>query len=289
MPSSRIRQTLVDIGAIRESDVEVFRERTRDRLVPVLRDRSSGVIFIDEHYVGDDEYHAGDYRGEDRPTLEDRNDTQRRAAAFRPYYYDRAIADFGCGAGNFLRATRAEVRTSVGVELQDSYREQLTADGIDCVSGIDDVPEGIDAWFLFHVLEHLPDPLPALRAMRDRLNPATGVIVVEVPHARDLLISGLGNDDFIAFTLWSQHLVLHTRDSLTRLLSAAGFGDIQISGVQRYGLGNHLTWLSRGVPGGHKGPLSGLESGMLAEEYESALARLDATDTLVAVARVAGT
>ena len=76
-----------------------------------------------------------------------------------------------------------------------------------------------------------------------------GTLVVEVPHARDFLITQLQCESFTNFSLWSQHLVLHTRDSLQKLLSAAGFVDIHIIGVQRYGLANHLTWLSEGKPG----------------------------------------
>jgi hypothetical protein len=139
---------------------------------------------------------------------------------------------------------------------------------------------------MFHVLEHLSNPLSVLAQLRDILKPDNGTLVVEVPHANDFLISQLHCKPFIDFTLWSQHLVLHTRDSLYKLLSAAGFVDIRIAGVQRYGLANHLTWLSEGKPGGHKGPLSLLETADLSQAYQSALAAQDCTDTLVAIARV---
>ncbi len=125
--------------------------------------------------------------------------------------------------------------------------------------------------------------LAVLAELRITLEPQEGILVVEVPHANDLLISQQQCKLFIEFTLWSRHLVLHTRDSLQKLLGAAGFQDIQIKGVQRYGLANHLTWLSDGRPGGHKGRLSLLESQGLTQAYEAAL---DCTDTLVAMAKV---
>ena len=139
---------------------------------------------------------------------------------------------------------------------------------------------------MFHVLEHLPDPLPVLRAIRGKLAAESGMLVVEVPHARDFLLSELHNEAFTAFTLWSQHLVLHTRESLSLLLRAAGFVDVEVVGVQRYGLANHLTWLSEGKPGGHQGALARLETEALGDAYAAALAGIDATDTLVATARV---
>ena len=77
---------------------------------------------------------------------------------------------------------------------------------------------------------------------------------------------------------------MHTRVSLYRFLQCVGFEQINITGVQRYPLSNHLNWLVNGRPGGHKSPLSIIDSNILNEEYENSLARIDATDTLVALA-----
>jgi SAM-dependent methyltransferase len=283
MATSRIRETLVEIGAIDTESVAAFAPRARDRDVTVFRDESSGVIFIDDFYVGDDEYESGEYRGEDEPSFEDRMDSDRRIVAFRPVYEGRRVLDFGCGAGSFLRGAQPVAAAVYGSELQRSYRDRLTADGILCFADVADAPADLDACFMFHVLEHLPDPLPVLETIRGKLAP-DGVIVVEVPHARDFLMNELGSAEFTAFTLWSQHLVLHTRESLTALLQAAGYVDVQVTGIQRYGLANHLTWLSAGTPGGHRGPLARIETPELADAYEESLARIDATDTLVATA-----
>lgn len=284
MTTSRIRQTLRDIGAIRDEDVAPFRPRTRDREVPVYRDDRSGVIFIDDYYVGDDEYVTGEYRGPLIPSYEDYADTARRAADYQHLYYGRSVLDFGCGEGNFLRAVRPRASAVCGIELQQSYRERLVADGIACLERLDQAAPGIEVAFMFHVLEHLPDPIDTLVRIRELLAPGSGRIVVEVPHARDLLLSTLGNEDFTTFTLWSQHLVLHTRDSLTRLLTAAGYAGVMIEGVQRYGLANHLTWLAHGKPGGHRSELARIQTPALTSAYAAALSAIDATDTLVATA-----
>ena len=47
-------------------------------------------------------------------------------------------------------------------------------------------------------------------------------------------------------------MVLHTRETLRKTLEYVGLQDIQIEGVQRYPLSNHLNWLANGKPGGHK-------------------------------------
>lgn len=286
MTRSRIRQTLLDVGAISEERVSLYAERTRDRVVPVYRDDSTGVVFIDGFYVGEDEYETGAYRGADEAlNLEDRLDTERRVDAHLVSYQALTVVDFGCGRGNFLRSIRDSARHCVGVELQESYRDALVADGIPCVSSMGEVSGEVDTCFMFHVLEHLPDPASTLAEARALLEPRGGTLVVEVPHARDFLLTSMNSESFKAFTLWSQHLVLHTRQSLELLLRAAGFRDISVAGVQRYSIANHLTWLSHERPGGHASPLASFETAALRSEYEAALARIDATDTLVANAR----
>jgi 2-polyprenyl-3-methyl-5-hydroxy-6-metoxy-1,4-benzoquinol methylase len=136
----------------------------------------------------------------------------------------------------------------------------------------------------FHVLEHLPDPIEVLTEIKLKVK-SGGLVIIEVPHARDLLLT-LGNKEYKNFTLWSQHLILHTRDSLRKLLRYTGFTDVEIEGVQRYPLSNHLNWLANGKPGGHKSPLSIIDSDELSKAYCNSLSKLDQTDTLVAVARV---
>lgn len=286
MTRSEIRATLTQIHAINPERLELFSTATRDREVPVLIDPVTGVIFIDDFFVGDEEYQSGTYRGDQvRPDYEDFIDTQRRRQFSLPLVYAQSVLDFGCGAGNFLRAIQGDVLSLQGVELQESYREALNAIGIPCLADLRDVEVPVDVVTMFHVLEHLPDPLQSLREIHNVLPPNGGVVIIEVPHARDLLIGLAHCREFVDFTLWSQHLVLHTRDSLSRLLNAAGFTDVLVEGIQRYGFANHLTWLSKGLPGGHKSPLAALETPDLKASYQAALAAADCTDTLIAVAR----
>lgn len=283
MSGNGIQATLEAIGAVDPDHLEVLAPRTRDREVKVLRDGVSGVIFIDGHYVGEDEYVTGDYRGDDPVTLVDIVDRDRRVADFAAHYVGKRVVDFGCGRGLFLLGTRDSAKEVHGVELQESYRQFLADNGIACHAGMTEAPSQLDTVFMFHVLEHLPEPLEVLADVRERLVRG-GSIVIEVPHARDLMLDFMHIPAFQDFTLWSQHLVLHTRDSLRRLLEAAGFSRVSIRGVQRYGLANHLHWLSRQQPSGHSSPLTVLESNELRDAYAASLAANDMTDTLVAIA-----
>ncbi|MEP3049350.1 MAG: class I SAM-dependent methyltransferase [Roseibium sp.] len=291
---TNIFETLSALGVASKDHQEVFADRTRDRDgVTVFRDRRSGVIYIDGFYSGDDVYEEGTYRDTNLKVTGTRDyeivrDAARRSKAYQGFVSGKHIVDFGCGDGAFLQAVRGNTASCCGVELQKDYVAALNDDGIQCHSGLSAVSDGsLDTAVSFHVLEHLPDPLPILSDIRRVLKPG-GTVIIEVPHANDFLLSQVQNDAFKSFTLWSQHLVLHTRDSLKRLLQAAGFEGIVIEGVQRYPLSNHLTWLASKKPGGHKAPLSALDTPDLSCAYEAALNRIDATDTLVAIARKPG-
>lgn len=289
-----IFDTLSRIGVAAEDSRDVYAVGTRDREdVTVYRDGRSGVIYIDGFYGGDAVYEEGSYRDINLARTGARDyeisrDAERRMSACLPFVCGRDIVDFGCGDGAFLRAVKDRTASCCGVELQRDYVDALNGEGITCHTSLDGISErSLDTALSFHVLEHLPDPLGVLAELRRVLKPG-GTAVLEVPHANDFLLKDLDCEAFRKFTLWSQHLVLHTRDSLTRLLTAAGFERVVVEGVQRYPLSNHLTWLANGRPGGHKSALAALDTPELRGAYEAALNRIDATDTLVAIARNPG-
>jgi len=108
----------------------IFAAKTRDREVPVWHDPTTGVIFIDDFYVGDSEYESGEYRRVSfSESFEDLADTERRASAFKPLYAGRSVLDFGCGAGTFLHAAKPLASQVQGVELKESFRRNLIKTG----------------------------------------------------------------------------------------------------------------------------------------------------------------
>lgn len=289
-----IRPLLVELNIISEETIQLFSQGTRDNpSLAVFRDSNSGVIFIDDFYVGDSEYSQGSYKMDTRRLTKMHTgirdytaslDLNRRITDYSQFYVGKTIVDFGCGTGAFLRHVHKDTIHSYGVELQDSYRDLLASHDIHCYSSIESLENNsIDTIFLFHSFEHLPDPLEKLKLFRQKLKPS-GKLIIEVPHANDFLISYLKVPSFIDFTLWSQHLILHTRYSLQSFLNHSGFTDITISGVQRFPLSNHLKWLLDAQPGGHQSTLSLIDNQQLTNAYTMTLAGLDATDTLLAVA-----
>jgi hypothetical protein len=130
------------------------------------------------------------------------------------------------------------------------------------------------------VFEHLDDPIEMLTKISMKLKKG-GTLIIEVPHANDALLSLYESEAFKKFTLWSEHLLLHTRFSLERFILETPLKVVSIKGVQRYPLSNHLHWLSLERPGGHIN-WSFLNTPSLEDAYADALAAVDKTDSIVA-------
>jgi 2-polyprenyl-3-methyl-5-hydroxy-6-metoxy-1,4-benzoquinol methylase len=280
-------QELFDLGIVHFQNVVPYYPRVRDRDdIGVLRDDVSGVIFLDttkhmniSHY---DEMQGYSYwDGQTRAkTLElYAEDDERRAKQFLTILRGRDVIDVGCGTGGFMDRIRTHTRSIAGVEPQAYVRKELHELGYTMYRTSSDAPkESADVATLFHVLEHILEPLKTLGEVRSILRPG-GQIIVEVPHARDVLLK---LNDFKAFALWSEHLVLHTKESLRTYLVAAEFSDIKIEGYQRYPLANHVGWLVQGKPDGQT---RFKEFGPAADAYARMLLESDQTDTLIATAR----
>jgi 2-polyprenyl-3-methyl-5-hydroxy-6-metoxy-1,4-benzoquinol methylase len=288
--NKKIGAILVNIGAIKKENEEIFSTKTRDnKNLTVYRDRISKVIYIDDFYIGEKVYENGQYRSDLNPLLirdfEDVTDSERRFNSYKQFLVAKSIVDFGCGAGSFLEKSKSLAKSVTGIELQQNYIDNLNKKSIKCFKDIREIENEQDSIFLFHCLEHLQNPVDLLMEIHKKLKiNKQGKIIIEVPHAKDFLIDTLRVQPFIDFTLWSQHLVLHTRESLRLLLVYCGFKNIIIEGIQRYSISNHLSWLNYKKPGGHKESLSIFETQELINAYASALSKIDANDTLVAIA-----
>lgn len=215
-----------------------------------------------------------------------RVDDERRFAQLREDISGRRYLDVGCGAGGVLLQARLVATAASGVEPQGTWRRELAATGIPIHARLSEVRDvSQDVISLFHVLEHVADPLPFLRQVASKAAPG-GMLFIEVPSADDALLSFYKNAAFSRFTYWSPHLFLYNQDTLKRLLAKADIAaDITVAQFQRYPLSNHLMWLAQGKPGGHQ-KWAFLDTPALNEAYSERLASLGGCDTLIATVRV---
>lgn len=284
-------ESLISLGIVDPSTTEDYCGAVRDRAdISVKRCRKSGVIFLDRANESLNTYYSDKpddstfvcTTGEVIP-ISEMEDTARRSAQFSSAVRGKAWLDFGTGRGQILDAFCGVAKSCAGVELNKQHCRAIAARGHRVEPSIDSYePASLDIITLFHVLEHLDHPVEMLRALSSRLI-AGGRMIVEVPHARDALLGLYDCDPFRRFTLWSEHLVLHTRESLRATIEAAGLRCDAVIGYQRYPVSNHLYWLRHGKPGGHA-VWSFLDDPALTATYAATLQRIDATDTLIAYA-----
>lgn len=289
MTANKMQEILSQLGLEGEDAYEVFHPHTRDRGdISVLRGKSSGALILSrtDHvsvrtYADVDGFSYWESASRERALAESRFDDERRASQFKDAVNNAVWLDFGTGAGGILDLLGPRAAAVHAIELQPSARESLRKLGYSVQAAIEDLPAvQFDLVTLFHVFEHLLDPLGTLRALRSRMAPG-GCIIVEVPHALDFLISFLGLARFKDFTFWSEHLILHTRHTLEAFIRAAGFSRVVVEGCQRYPLSNHLHWLAAGEPGGHH-KWAFLNADRLHDEYSNVLIRNNMCDTLIA-------
>jgi 2-polyprenyl-3-methyl-5-hydroxy-6-metoxy-1,4-benzoquinol methylase len=134
------------------------------------------------------------------------------------------LLDVGCATGEFLLAARERGWEAVGVEVSPYAAAAARRRGLQVHSGtLADVPSPattFDVVTLLDVVEHLEDPLGALRAIHRLLRPG-GLVVVETPNWRSIyrvLLRGR----WAAFQP-RFHLMFFEERTLRRALETSGF------------------------------------------------------------------
>jgi 2-polyprenyl-3-methyl-5-hydroxy-6-metoxy-1,4-benzoquinol methylase len=290
-----IEALLSDLGIIDSTRLEEYSSRTRDRKdIRVFRCRRSGVIYLkDAEHVAENYYQqesSSQYfrnlnvQDGDSLTRQTLRDDKRRVKYLANFLSNKQWLDVGSGFGGILQLGKKYTNKITAVEPQEDAALFLRSRGFSVYSNLADVntENNFDIITLFHVFEHMISPLEDLKKLNSLLR-IDGKIVIEVPHASDILLKFFELGSFKDFTLWSEHLILHTRESLKTFLEASDFKNVIVEGVQRYPISNHLHWLAKQKAGGHEKWFF-LNDPELNTVYKNLLSRLDMTDTLLAVA-----
>ena len=111
---------------------------------------------------------------------------RRRLKKFLPYKGEGNLLDIGAGIGQFLHHAQPLFTQVSGTEVSESaVRIAKEKYGIDLYLGqVEDLDLPLDSFdniTLFHVLEHVPDPMKLLSRCRELLRPQ-GVLVIAVPN-----------------------------------------------------------------------------------------------------------
>lgn len=140
------------------------------------------------------------------------------------------LLDVGCGSGQFL-GLMAHLGWSVtGVEPSPKACQMAAARwGIKPINGwIEDVKDGsFDVVSMIGVIEHLHDPLDALRKVRQLLGPNGSLLLTthDIPGPGPRLFG----KKWVGWEV-PQHLYFFDRSTMTSMLKKAGFKSVNVTG-----------------------------------------------------------
>lgn len=167
-----------------------------------VRCRRCDVLYLDPRPVYDEDFIERMYgfagRMETRPRRPARHsrDLERLIEIERFVPGKGTLLDIGCNTGSLLLAARARGWRVAGVDISDARVELCRSRGLEDVTCEDitaaaRVERPFDVVSACHVLEHAPDPVAFLSAVRDRVRDA-GLVLIEMPNvmALDLRVKG---------------------------------------------------------------------------------------------------
>lgn len=135
-----------------------------------------------------------------------------------------SLLDVGCGDGGFLKLLDSRLFNAHGLEPVQEAVDAATKAGLQVTRGdiLKDThsPEKFDVVTLWHVFEHIKDPVTAICRIHTLLKPS-GVLIMSMPNVNSLAFR-LGGKYW--FHLDSpRHLWLYREDNIRRLLSSTHF------------------------------------------------------------------
>lgn len=196
-----------------------------------------------------------------------------------------SILDFGCGAGEMISALSEKFEVE-GLEPEEKARNECKNTGMRTYASINEILESqerFDLVTLFHVVEHFYSPDIELAGIYKLLKPG-GLVIIETPNSQDALLTTYKSPEFGNFTYWTHHPMLHSNKSLGIMVQRAQFKLLINSSIQRYGLENHLYWLTNSLPGGHI-EWEGMFSEKTNQSYQTDLVSQGTADTIWLVAQ----
>lgn len=266
-------------------------DRTRaEPFVSVLECQTCSHAFLEDFTHIDDTYFSRSQflksKGEIATDIANRarhfaTETADRVRRLSRIVANRRLLDVGCGSGEFLMSIRSLCSEVSGIERTAVFISHGQERDIAIHPAISEAPGKFDIITMFHVLEHFADPVGVLRDCLAKLAP-DGIVYVEVPNRNDALLTLFESKEYRARYFFHDHLQYFCRHSLDLAGAKAGAKARRISGHSRFGLANHLHWLVKAKPQGHV-RWSDIETESLRDAYAEALARVELSDSLVAV------
>jgi 2-polyprenyl-3-methyl-5-hydroxy-6-metoxy-1,4-benzoquinol methylase len=288
--SNPIYKELRKLKLISEKNLVKISSRTRDAKIGVLKDKKTKIIFLEKCITNKNYYTSLEYRNKDIDFLKKNKskfpslkDDLIRKKKYYTLFENKDILDFGCEWAGFLNKIK-NAKSLYGIEIRNECIKFIkeSFSNINISNDINNYKKKFDVITLFHVLEHIPFHISILKLIKSKLK-KNGKIIIEVPHAEDFLLEQDNFIEYRKYIFWSEHLIIHTFNSLKTILEHVGFNNINITFYQRYNFSNHLGWFLNKYPGGHK-TYKELISDKFNNIYKECLVEEKKTDTIIAIA-----
>lgn len=270
-------------------DIKLIHKGTRDNPdIDVVECRNCKLVFLSSFdHIKDVIYEESEMHVDKKENdiikyrEKTRQDDLRRVTMLLNKINDKKVLDFGCGNGGFIKYAYEFTKNKKikGVELETRERYYLRNEGFEIKKYIYEYDEKFDLITMFHVLEHLIDPINFLKQLASYLND-NGEIIIEVPNSEEALIKLYNLKEFEDFTYWSFHAFLYNNKNIERLISKCGLKIKWKKQIQRYSLANHLYWLSNKKPNGHN-EWSFLDNDEMNKLYKQELEKNNLCDTII--------
>jgi SAM-dependent methyltransferase len=200
------------------------------------------------------------------------------------------ILDVGSGYGFFLQAMLDKgFKNVVGLEVSEEKRKiskkitKAKVLNINLLEEKNSLLEKFDCITLFHVLEHIRDPICFLKNIKTKLKDE-GLLVIEVPNYEDMLLST--SKEYRNFYWQVAHLSYFNEGVLRKIIDKSGFIVHSVAYVQRYGIENFMNWIVAGAPQ-IKNPTFSTEGdyAWLERYYKNYLCKIGRSDTIILIAK----
>ena len=165
-----------------------------------------------------------------------------------------SIFEIGSGYGWFIQKMKEKGFQRIdGVELSDNKREMVRSRASVDLFGFNllteqcpsEVEHNYDALCIFHLLEHVPDPVLFLKKAAICLK-ASGKLIVEVPNVDDFLKQECS--EYNDFMYVRAHVSYFSVKTLIWTIQEAGFRNIKVFGKQIYSIENAIHWMRNKKP-----------------------------------------
>jgi 2-polyprenyl-3-methyl-5-hydroxy-6-metoxy-1,4-benzoquinol methylase len=213
--------------------------RTKDGFA-IVRCRSCGLVYVNPRLpVGDLVQLYSDQVISPAAYYVRTEATDERSFAARIALIERwkkpgRLLDLGCGPGTFSVAARARGWTTIGLDVNATSVAHCRARGLEVIAGAFPHPElagqTFDVVAMNDFLEHLTDPIAALRTVRSLVAPG-GIVFISTPDVGSTMARVTGGR-------WlhlkpNEHIVYFDRTTIARALADSGFRILHVRSIGR--------------------------------------------------------